>query len=46
LLIDYRSTVVLNLHLNQVELFDDKYDFFKETLKLGYSEIERATILS
>lgn len=39
--IDYRLTKFVKLQLNNIELYDDKYDFFKESLKKSYSDIDR-----
>jgi hypothetical protein len=41
--IDYRLKKNLIVSLNNVELYDDKYDFFEETLKQKYSEIDKIT---
>lgn len=37
--IDYRLSKTVNIYLKSVELFDDKYDFFEETLKKKYAMI-------
>jgi len=41
--IDYRLQNSIRMVLNKVELYDDKYDFFKESLKKEYSDIDRIT---
>ena len=41
--IDYRLNKQIRMVLNKVELYDDKYDFFKESLKKEYSDIDRIT---